>query len=137
MNYSRILIGGVAAGIVLVVVNFLTGSLVLRERYELLEQGGVLRPEPRLPFFPLYVLGMFAVGALLVWLYAAVRPRPDAGPHSAIGAGLTVGLISGVPGNFSQFCWSHVGGYVSLWWALSWVVGRLLATIAGAWVYRE
>lgn len=137
MNYSRILIGGVVSGIVLVVVNFLTGSFILWERYETLQQNGVLRPEPRLPFLPLYVLGMFAVGALLIWLYAAARPRLGAGPHTAIKVGLVVGLISGVPANFSQFCWTYVGGYVSMWWAISWVVGCLLATVAGAWVYRE
>ena len=79
----------------------------------------------------------FGLGILLVWLYAAIRPRFGPGPGTAVCAGLIVwGLayLWGAIGNgvMGIFSWTTV--IVGLVWGL---VELIVASIAGAYFYKE
>jgi hypothetical protein len=83
------------------------------------------------------VLG-FLMGILAIWLYAAIRPRYGAGPGTAALAGLAGGLLMGV---FPDIGW---GLTLRLIPARVWVgdavfslVVMVIATVLGAWVYKE
>jgi hypothetical protein len=83
------------------------------------------------------VLG-FVVGILAIWLYAAIRPRYGAGPGTAVLAGVAAGLLYGV---FPDIGW---GLTLRLIPARVWVgdavftlVAMVIATLLGAWVYKE
>jgi hypothetical protein len=84
-----------------------------------------------------FVVGAFVIGVLLVWLYAAIRPRFGAGPKTAITAGVVLWLLA--------YVWPSLGtglmGFipmklllVSTLWGLGEVI---LAALAGAAVYTE
>ncbi len=137
MNQNRILLGGIVAGLVFWVVSLAIDAGLLMERYTRLQASGHMRAEPRLPFMAVYPLVLLGVGVLLVWLYAAARPRLGAGPRTALLVGLAVGLVAGVPGNVAQFSWTYMGGYVSLWWMIEMVAGCALGTLIGAALYKE
>ena len=137
MNYGRIVLGGIVGGVVYNVVGIVVNMIALGERYKILQDQRIFRVEPRLPFLPIYILIIFAISIGLVWLYAAVRPRLGPGPGTALTVGLLVGLIHAVPAAIAQFSWSYAGGVVSLWQAIETVAGSALATLAGAWAYRE
>lgn len=137
MNYGRIALGGIVGGIVYTVVSMAVNVGALGSRYELLQQRGIFRVEPRLPFLPIYIVLLVVVSMGLVWLYAAARTRLGPGPGTAFSVGVMVGLIGTLPPALAQFSWSHVGGFVSLWHAIEHVAGCALATLAGAWVYKE
>ena len=45
----------------------------------------------------LMVVLIFLVGILLIWLYAAIRPRYGAGPGTAVLAGVAAALLLRIP----------------------------------------
>lgn len=137
LNTKRILLGGIAGGVAFNAVSMAIGMAVLGDRYTLLQEQGVFRKEPRLPFLPLWLGVIFLVSIGLVWLYAAARQRLGPGPKTAILVGLAVGLIAGIPHPMAQYAWSYQGGFVSLFQAIEFVGGCIAATLVGGWVYRE
>jgi hypothetical protein len=137
MNYGRVVLGGLVGGVVFSAVSMAVNIAGISARYEFLQRQEVLRVEPRLPFLPVYLFLLFLASIGLVFLYAAARDKLGPGPKSALLVGITVGLIAGLPGNLAQYAWTYVGGYVSMWWTIEMVLGCALATLAGAWIYRE
>ncbi len=84
MNYKRILVGGLLAGIILNASEFLLNGVVQRAEMQ------VQTAEHALVFASwamiAYVLMAFLWGFALAWVYAALRPR--------FGPGLGTGLIA-------------------------------------------
>lgn len=136
INLGRVLLGGLLAGLVLNVGEFLLNDVVLgaqmREffaRYTIPEPGG--------SFLVAAVTLTLAVGIVLVFLYALIRPRLGPGVKTAIIAGLIMwfgiyvytgvvnGLLFGVPASAML---------IGLIWGL---LEYVVAAIAGAWVYKE
>ena len=134
---GRVLLGGVVAGLVMMVLTFLDNSLLLMPRMTRLMDDHKLLPTPRLPFLPLWLLILLLLGIALVWLYAAVRPRLGPGPRTALLVGLVVGLLAGVPENFVSACWQPMGRLLPFMWMVERIVGCVLGTLVGAWLYRE
>ena len=78
----------------------------------------------------------FIIGVILVWLYAAVRPRFGAGPRTAFYVAVCVWILGAI--FFSDFL---LLGMMS---AFSYVIlevmqflSFLAATLVGAWIYTE
>jgi hypothetical protein len=85
----------------------------------------------------LVVLG-FVFGILAIWLYAAIRPRYGAGPGTAALAGVAAGLLLGV---FPDIGWGLtlrlIPARVFAADAVVSLVAMVIATLLGAWVYKE
>jgi ABC-type antimicrobial peptide transport system permease subunit len=86
----------------------------------------------------LMVLLGFLMGILGIWFYAAIRPRYGAGPGTAVLAGVAVGLLMGV---FPDIAWGLLLRLIpaKVWVgdAVFSVVAMVIATLLGAWVYKE
>ena len=84
-----------------------------------------------------YILLGVAYGIMAIWLYASIRPRYGAGPITALYAGLGVWLL----GDFlPALTWMPRGLFPRHLVAIAMLVGLvgiLLATVAGAWLYQE
>ena len=102
INWTRVLIGGLIAGVVLDVLWFVAwGPLVLPSlRATLLALGHPMQETVGATVL-MDVLG-FLMGILLIWLYAAIRPRYGAGPGTAALAGVAAGLMMMV---FPDIAW--------------------------------
>lgn len=137
MNWKRILIGGIVAGAVMNVLDMLVGLLVLGERYKALQDAGIYLKEPRLPFVPLWVLGIFAMGFVASWFYAVARPRLGQGPKTALLVGLALGLMSHVAYNVSAVSWGQQGRFLPTVWMLSGIVELVVGTLVAGWLYKE
>ncbi len=93
INTSKVVVGGLAAGVVANIVGFVGFGLLLGPRMEaemvavapVLQGrgmgGGAMAAQ---------VIAQFVVGILLVWLYAAIRPRFGPGMRTATYAALVV-----------------------------------------------
>jgi hypothetical protein len=86
----------------------------------------------------LMVVLIFVMGILAIWLYAAIRPRYGAGPGTAALAGVAAGVFMAV---LPDIGW---GLTLRLIPARVWVedaviglVAVVIATVLGAWVYKE
>ncbi len=136
INYGRVLAGGLLAGVIVAIGEFIFYELFMQERWlAVMERLGV--EPPGAGVLILYGVLMVILGVAIVWLYAAIRPRFGPGPRTAVCAGLVVWFLIWV--------WSFAGA--SIWgffpfslvaitviWALVEVV---LAALAGGWLYRE
>ena len=136
MNVSRIIGGGLLAGLVLNIGEFVLNMPVLGKQMEEAMQAKNL-PIPGGGAIALYVVLAFVLGIAVVWLYAAIRPRFGAGPKTAIIAGLAVW--------FFVWLWVHISMVpvglfptslilITLIWGFFEVP---LATLIGAWTYKE
>lgn len=138
MNPKRIVLGGIAGGFAFFLVQGVIHNFVLAHRYEILQNMGHLKTEPRIPFLVGAVLLVdLAAGIGLAWLYAAARSALGPGPRTALFVGLVAGLLYGVPSFLSHFSWTQVGGVVSMWWSLDPIVGFTIATLLAGWLYRD
>jgi len=136
INKGRVLQGGLLAGAVLNVCEFLLDKLILSGQWEEAMKALNLAPPCACAAYGFVVL-MFLVGIFTVWLYAAIRPRYGAGPKTAVCAGLAVWIIYDLLGFGSTLL---IGLFpvklvlASVIWGL---VEMILAALAGAWPYKE
>ena len=56
MNWKRIALGGLLAGVVMNALDFVVGIFILGERYTQYQAAGIFLKEPRLPFVPLWIV---------------------------------------------------------------------------------
>ncbi len=136
INVGRVVLGGLLAGLVINVGESILGLVVAAERMELAYRELNLQPPAGNTIGVFIVLG-FLLGILVVWLYAAIRPRFGASAKTAVLAGFFVWLFA--------WLWpSIVDGLMGLFdtdlivFAIVWGLFEILAaSVAGAWVYRE
>jgi hypothetical protein len=139
INWNRVIVGGLLAGLVMNVGEAaLHGGVLAQDASELYR----LRNAPLVPN-PVHLTTLiamtFVLGITAVWLYAAIRPRYGPGPKTALCAGLAVWVMAHL--------WSGVylgAGFAGLisprlaWGPVAWgLVEAPLATLAGAWLYKE
>jgi MFS family permease len=137
INWTRVILGGLLAGVVINVVEFVLNSLVLGPQFAaameaLGKPGGMTAGVTA----SMVAVG-FALGIFAVWLYAAIRPRYGAGPKTAIRAGFAVWLL----GYLLMSLFPIVTGlFPAGLMTIALVVGVVelpVATLLGAWLYKE
>ena len=136
INFGRVLLGGLVAGLVLTVGEYLLNEKVL---------GGQMKdyftkhnfPQPGGNFMVIAISATVVLGISIVLLYAMIRPRFGAGPRAAIIAGLTAWFLVFLYNNIIGVALGIVPTNILLI-AVGWeLVEYLLAAIAGAWLYKE
>lgn len=136
MNYGRIVLGGLLAGVVLNIGEFLLNGVVLaKQMQEFFAKCGLTPPAHSA--FVILIAITFVLGIVIVFIYAAIRPRCGPGPKTAVTAGIIawfcVYLYNNVVGAALGFVPMNL-----LLIAIAWgLVEYVLAAIAGAWLYKE
>jgi hypothetical protein len=87
INFGRVVLGGLLAGLVINVGETILNLFVVAAPMEAALKARNL-PAVGGSAIAVFVLLCFALGITIVWLYAAVRPRFGAGPRTAICAAL-------------------------------------------------
>jgi hypothetical protein len=139
INTGRVVVGGLVAGVVMNVSGFLVQGMMLGKRMEA-EMAAVA---PTLQGKGMdagsmagRVITQFVVGLLLVWLYAAMRPRFGAGPKTAMYAALVIWLC----GFLFYLDWLYLGLMSAGMYAIV-SIAMLITLAVAAWVggmlYRE
>ena len=73
VNFGRVLLGGLVAGLVMNIGEFLLNGVVLAKQMEDVFRRFNVTP-PGGSFFVVAILMTFVLGIFLVWLYALIRP---------------------------------------------------------------
>jgi len=136
INITRVLLGGLLAGLVICFGEFILGWVILGGQWaEILAEAGMgeIGGGQEASFAIVAIL----YGIALIWIYAAIRPRFGPGPKTAVVAGLTLWVVA----------WLLVCAYVIvidvfptglLIAAIVWGLFELpIAALAGAWLYQE
>ncbi|HVZ47863.1 MAG TPA: hypothetical protein VG916_03695 [Gemmatimonadaceae bacterium] len=136
INTGSVVKAGLVAGLVLNVIDFLSNTFVLGRGME--AELTAINPslwasmtDPRNNV--VFVAIDFLLGLLLVWLYAAMRPRFGAGPRTAMRAGAFTWAVATLMWAFfllmgiTSFASYTLGAVISLanFLAAAWVGGRL------------
>ena len=127
---------GVAAGFVINVGEWLVNGVLMAEEME--EAAAQMGIEPATGSdIGLFVVMGFVLGIVLVWLYAAIRPRYGPGAKTAILAGLLGWVLLYAFWYIYNIAWElFPPGLVRT--STIWGLFELpLATLVGAWLYRE
>lgn len=135
INFTRVILGGLLAGILINISEYLRYDVILRGEFESgmralgkgLPEGGAVTA--------IWTLWGFSLGIAAVWLYAAIRPRYGAGAGTAVRAGIAVWFFTSL---LAIIAMRAMGLFrisvVALVWTL---LECIVATVAGAWLYRE
>ena len=135
INWTRVILGGLVAGVIINIFEFVLNGVVLAKDMEAAIRalgrqmgGGQLA---------MFVVWGFLVGIFAIWLYAAVRPRYGAGWKTALYVGSAVWTLGYLLSSVTPIA-LHL--FPSRLMAVGLTVGLvevLAATLAGAWLYRE
>src|SRR5262245_41141796 len=87
-NRGRVVVGGLLAGVVINVVEYVTNGIVLKEAWGRALQALGKPADLSAGAIVIFNVWGFLLGIAAVWIYAAIRPRYGAGPGTAIRAGL-------------------------------------------------
>ncbi len=139
INVARIVSSGLLAGAVIIALN-VVAQVVLSERLQhemnAWMPGAADRMQASGAAVPAGIVMKLVIGMVLVWLYAAARPRLGPGPKTASLIALTVWLLAAI--FFSDF---PLTGMISWTTYAQLEALQLLAFLAAAWVgarlYRE
>ncbi len=137
MNWKRIILGGLVAGLI---INMSQGALhegVLKDTWATAMQALGKTGEFSGGQIAMFNVMGFMTGIALVWLYAAVRPRYGAGSKTAMCAGATVWFLAyALPtiGQMAMDLWPLDALITVILWGLA---EMIVAGLAGGWLYRE
>ena len=138
MGRGRIVLAGLVAGLAMNVIDALTNGLVLGAQWA--AETHALNPGLMAKVTTSSTAGWivvdFLLGLLLVWLYAAIRPRFGPGPMTAfLAAGMlwvATHLLFASYGFMGLYSWSLV-----LSSSFGGLVGMLAGGYVGGYLYRE
>jgi len=136
INMGRVIIGGLLAGLVINISEFVLNMFVVAADMEAAMKAMNLPPLGPSQVGCFVVLS-FLLGIAAVWLYAAIRPRFGPGVATATYAALAIWFLSyAYPTAFLYVIkvFPRNVMVISVIWGLPEIV---IATIAGAWAYTE
>jgi hypothetical protein len=135
MNYSKIALGGLVAGVLCFFGDGVVHGVLLKSGWEAIAATLHLpRGDSGFGYFGLYDL---AKGVASVLLYALIRPRLGKGPRTAFIAGvliwalvLPIPLCGMIPIHF-------FGRKFALLWSIYGFFPIAIGAVVGSWFYRE
>ena len=139
INTGRVVGGGLLAGVVMNAIDFVGNGLILGERWR--AEAEALNPRLIDPANqPASIMGWIATdflfGLLIVWAYAAMRPRFGPGSQTAIKTAIFVWAVSHVAYGSFIFLGLYSANIVLLASLFS-LIATIAGGLAGAWYYRE
>jgi hypothetical protein len=136
INVGRWVAGGVAAGVVVWLLEGAASVLYMNDMQAALQRLG-LSFEMSAAMWVLSVVVSLITGFALVFFYAAARPRFGPGPKTAVIVAVALWL--------SGYLLSLIGYYMIhiyptgmlAQWGVAGLVEMIIAALVGGWVYRE
>ena len=137
INATRVLLGGLLAGLVINISEwFWNGVVFMKDMQDAM--AAINKPmDTGGGFMAIMLAWGFLIGILSVWVYAAIRPRFGAGAKTALRTGLMLWLLVYVQVTISFSPMGIIPARLMLLGLPISLVEIVLATLAGAWVYKE
>ena len=139
INTQKVFVGGLAAGVILNIIDYLGSGVLLADRMradmeafkpglsDMMMEGNSVA---------MYIVSDLVMGLLLVWAYAAMRPRFGPGPRTAVHAALLLWITSAIVAlGYLQMGMMAMDTW--LLYARFWLVGLIIAALVGGKLYTE
>lgn len=137
INGTRVIAGGLLAGAVINVSEFVVNGVLLKARWATAMRD--LRKPAQISSLAMesFIVWGFLLGVFAIWLYAAIRPRYGPGPKTAAVAGVALWvlgyLVNSIPVAAMHLFPRHPLAYR----AAAGLVAVVAGTVLGAWLYKE
>ena len=138
INWGRAILGGVVAAIILFIVDWVLNGYILAAQWSA-AMTALGKPEmtPTGGLLVLVIIIDLLIGLTALWIYTGIRPRYGASVQTAIYAGLATWVLAAVVGSLNL----AVAGLLpaGLLWttAIVSLFAIPIATLAGAYLYKE
>ena len=136
IDVRRVILGGLVAGLVANAFDFvITSYLMATEFASMLARLNVSEAAMR-PWIPLFAAADFIWGVLLVFTYAAIRPRFGPGPKTAVVSAVTLWLAFAI----AVFILMAIGLHTPQSYLKSsalYLVSAVVSSLVGAALYKE
>lgn len=136
INVVRVLLGGLVAGLLINVGEFVLNEVLFVNQMEEIMQR-LNTPRPGVKFITVALVMTLLLGVVIVWIYAMIRSRFGPGPKTALIAGVTVWLC--------VYCYAGILNSVLFGMPLNLLLTGIvwgffeyvIAALAGASLYKE
>ena len=136
INIGRVILGGLVAGLVINLGEYILNELVMKSQWDAVMAGYNLPTAGGSTIVWFMLFGLLQ-GTIVVWLYAAMRPRLGAGAGTAVKAGLVMWSLAWFISLMYPFLLGLIPSNI-VWTTIIWgLVEVPLAAVIGAWLYRE
>jgi len=137
INMSRVILGGLAAGVVIDIGEGLINGVVLAADWaQVMKTMGKPEQMSGGQLAMLNILGL-VMGILAVWLYAAIRPRFGAGPRTAVIAGVAFWALAYALPSAAPLIFEFFPARMMMIALAGGIIEVLLAVQVGARIYKE
>lgn len=136
-NRGRVILGGLVAGVIINLVEFVTNGVILKDAWGQAMQALGKPTDLSAGAIVMFNIWGFLLGIGAVWLYAAIRPRYGAGATTAIRTGVAAWALAVFLANLTNY---PLGLFPTRLLVITTIVALFeiaVATIAGAWPYKE
>ena len=136
INWSRVILGGLVAGLVINAGEYLVNGVILEARWAAVMQGLNKPPMNGAQIAAFNVWG-FLVGIFTVWLYAAIRPRYGTGPSTAVCAGAAVWALGYLLAGVAPMVLHILPRHLMAYGIAAGLIEVIVAALVGGWLYKE
>lgn len=136
INIGRVVLGGIVAGIVINIFEYVLNGLYLADQWTDV-MSSINRPPLGMNEIVWFNVMGFVLGFAAIWIYAAIRPRFGAGAKTAVYAALAVWFAGYIAADATPAIMGVID--MQMYYLLVGVglVEIIVATIAGAYLYKE
>ena len=137
VNGGKLVAGGILAGVVMNICDYVSNNFILAADWEHIARirNVDMADMSSTSSLVTYVVVDMLLGLLVVWTYAAIRPRLGQGPGTAIVAGFMVFLAQALL--MASYAVSFLTWDVLIRGGVLMLVSALAGALAGGWVYAE
>src|SRR5215469_2315437 len=136
INLGRVILGGIVAGIIIDIIEYVLNAIVLADRWNAIVSAHNLPQFSMSAIIAFNIIGL-VTGIAAVWTYAAIRPRFGEGPGTAFIAALLIWVVAYLlpdAGNAVLGLYTKSITLILVGVGLAEIV---VATVVGAFIYRE
>ena len=135
INWVRVLLGGLLAGLVINIFEYVTNGVVLAADWDAAMKA--LGRQMSMSAVGAFIVGGFIGGIAAIWLYAAARPRFGAGPKTAAITGFVYWVVGYALPTLGQMPLRLFPRRLLVIGSIVGLVEIVVACVAGAWLYKE
>jgi len=140
INWARVFLGGLLAGVIINVFEFVVNGVFLAAEWQAMMKSLGQTTFPTTSGAVIFLIWGFLSGICAIWLYAAVRPRFGPGMKTAVLTGFAFWVLTTVLRTVDDAGVGHPFLYSSHLLVILVVVclvQSVVASVVGAWVYKE
>jgi hypothetical protein len=137
INWGRVIGGGLVAGLVINLVEFLVNGLWLAADWAAAMRALGKSGDSGAAQMVVFILWGFGMGVFAVWLYAAIRPRFGPGPMTAYTAAVAAWVPGYLMANIPPAVFGMFPVRLMLIGIAAGLVEVIVGTQLGGWIYCE